>query len=77
MSVPDGVLLQIQAVVPDNATGLMSRQSGREWFIRRGTSRGDILRTIFLSVMSWEEHETRELLTYKGQSFFSPHWEID
>ena len=50
---------------------------GRKWHIDKNATRANIVRTALKAALTWHEHETRELFTYKGKRIGSPHFEID
>ena len=51
--------------------------SGRKWRLSSHMTKGEIVQTAFAAVLAWEEHECREAFKYKGQSVFSPHYNIE
>ena len=72
-----GYLIQLQCAEKDVATGAREMYRGRQWYIRRGASRGEIVRTAYLAAAVWQEHEARESFTYRGARIFGPHHDVD
>lgn len=72
-----GAVLEIGANVVDNETEREVYMTGRKWVITPDMPKSDIVRTVFLAVMTWEEHEIRENFRYKGRDIFSPHFEVE
>lgn len=46
---------------------------GRLWMITPGMDRSDIIRTVFLAIQVYEEHERREAFRYRDEVIFDPH----
>ena len=72
-----GFLVQLRCTEEDVDTGQREMYRGRQWFIRRGASRDEIVRTAFLAAAVWQEHEARESFTYRGARIFGPHGDVD
>jgi hypothetical protein len=72
-----GFFIRTRCEEPDIRNGEMAVQFGRRWFIPNNTSRGDVVRTAFKAIMTWEEHEVREYFLYRGQRIFDPHFDLD
>lgn len=51
--------------------------TGRKWHIEKTATRADIVRTALKAALTWQEHETRELFTYRGKPVEGPHFEVD
>lgn len=51
--------------------------TGRKWRLSPHMTKGEIVQTAFAACLAWEEHECREAFKYKGQSVFSPHYNIE
>jgi hypothetical protein len=64
---PTAHLLQIQN----------QHYTGRKWHIEKTASRAEIVRTALKAALTWQEHETRELFTYRGKPVEGPHFEVD
>ena len=75
--IESGFLIQLSCPEGDVQTGLVRHYFGRKWHIDRQASAGDIVRTAFKAVVTWQEHEARENFTYRGARLFSPHFEVD
>jgi len=54
-----------------------SEWRGRAWSLSIYMTDGEIVQTCLLALLTFLEHETREHFTYKGQSIFDPHYDID
>lgn len=54
-------------------TGKVGVQKGRKLFISQYMTDGEILRTLFLSVKLFEEHEVNECFKVDGERFLNPH----
>ena len=50
---------------------------GRKWHIDKSARPADIVRTALKAALTWQEHETRELFTYRGRRVEGPHFEVD
>lgn len=61
----------------DNATGKPYQWKSRKWRLSRNMLEGEVVQTAFLAVKTAEEHELRERLTYKGETVFNPHFDIN
>ncbi|MEP7366288.1 MAG: nucleoside 2-deoxyribosyltransferase domain-containing protein [Acidobacteriota bacterium] len=72
-----GYLIQLRCTETDVATSAREMYRGRQWYIRRGAGRGEIVRTAFLAAAVWQEHEARESFTYRGARIFGPHGDVD
>lgn len=76
---PGGAWLQVCFMARDNALpGVMPReQGGRKWKLSEHMTKSEVVRTMFIAVMTAIEHETRELFTYRGEAIFGPHVDVD
>lgn len=72
-----GFFIRTRCEEEDVRNGEITVQFGRRWFISENASRGDVVRTAFKAIMTWEEHEVREYFLYKGQRIFDPHFDLD
>jgi hypothetical protein len=72
----EGFHLFLRAVAPDVDTQVPKSQDGRRWFVPRGATRDEIVRTAFKAVATWAEHEARELFTYQAARVFGPHLDV-
>ena len=74
----DGVRWWIEIVHErhDAITGVWGQGRGGKRYIHYGTSRSDIVRTVFGAFLSYEEHDVREFFRYSGQQVFGPHMDI-
>lgn len=61
----------------DNVTLAPLAWKGRKWLLSEHMTDGEIVQTAFLATMTAMEHEARERFTYKGQSVFDPHYDIE
>jgi hypothetical protein len=72
--------LYLQVVHPHgvcNVSGKPTAWRGRKWRLSPHMTKGEIVQTAFLAVMTAMEHEIREQFTYRGVSVFDPHYDID
>ena len=69
--------LQIECDSVCTVTGKKMLWKGRKWFISPHMTKSEVVQTAFLAVLAALEHETRGLFLYKGQSIFSPHYDVD
>lgn len=51
--------------------------NGRTWVLPDDATKSDIVRTIFLALQTWVEHELREGFTYRGVQVMDPHADYD
>jgi len=72
-----GMFLQIRVTGRCNVTNTEMIWSSRKWQLSRYMVRSEFVNTVFKAVMTAEEHETRELFTYKGKSIFDPHYNVE
>jgi hypothetical protein len=75
--IASGFLIQLACPERDVESGEMRQYFGRKWHIDRLATSGDIVRTAFKAVLTWQEHEAREKFTYRGERLFHPHFEVD
>ena len=52
-------------------------QNGRKWYLSRYMTKSELVQTAFKAAITFEEHECREMFTYRGRKIFSPHFDID
>lgn len=72
-----GLYLQIAATTPCNVTGEPLHWKGRKWRLSRHMTKSEVVQTAFKAVLTAIEHEAREQFTYRGQSIFDPHYDVD
>lgn len=72
-----GYVMYIEATETDHITGKPLVMQGRKFYIPNTMSKSDFVRTCFVAVMAWEEHEAREAFSYKGAAIFDPHFDVD
>lgn len=60
----------------DNITGQPMVWRGRRWMLSPFMSDGEIVRTVFLALMTAVEHELREQLLVDGVAVFDPHFDL-
>lgn len=71
---PKGVLLyQYKQHTYCTTSGEKTWQGGRKFYISPHMTDGEVLRTIFLSVKLFEEHEINETFLVDGERFLNPH----
>lgn len=69
----EGCLLWLDYEEPDVNTGEICKQSTREWYIHKGATESEVLRTIHKLLLGSMEHRLDEHLTYKGRRIYDPH----
>jgi hypothetical protein len=74
---PEGFHIQLRCEEADSDTGERCMFHGRKWYIERGMTRSDVIRTAFKAMATWQEHEARDRFTYRGVPVFSPHSDVD
>lgn len=52
-------------------------QLGRKWRLSPHMTRGEVVQTALLAVLTAQEHEVREHFRYCGAAIFGPHQNID
>jgi hypothetical protein len=72
----DGFLIRLSCPEIDFETRVERNYLGRKWHIKRSADLSAVVRTAFLAVMTWQEHETRHLFTYRGAAVFGPHCDV-
>jgi hypothetical protein len=50
--------------------------TGRKWHIDKSATRAEVVRTALKAALTWQEHEARELFTYRGKRIHGPHFDI-
>ena len=50
---------------------------GRKWKLSRHMTKSEVVQTCLMAILAAEEHETRELFTYKGKAIFAPHFDVE
>ena len=73
----DRCYLQVRCAGIDNYTGEPFEWTGRKFLLSPYMTHSEVVQTAFMAVLTAEEHETRELFTYRGQSIFDPHYDVD
>lgn len=69
--------LQVEADMPDAATGDPSEERGRKWMMSIWMTPSEVVQTAFKAVLTFVEHETRENFKYKGRAIFGPHFDVE
>lgn len=72
-----GFHLQLRVREIDVSTGVSNLMHGRKWFVNEYADRNSIVRTAFKAVLTWQEHEARELFKYQNSSIFGPHLDVE
>ena len=49
----------------------------RKWRISKRMTKSEVVQTVFLAILTAEEHEIRENFKYKGRAIFAPHFDIE
>ena len=74
----DQMCLQLNAPdAIDNDTGDLKAWAGRKWRLSVHMTRSEIVQTALMAVLAAEEHEARELFTYRGERVYSPHYDVE
>jgi hypothetical protein len=60
-----------------NVTQEPMKWKSRKWYLSPHATPSEIVTTAFLCAKTAVEHELRENFTYKGQTVFDPHWDMD
>ena len=68
--------LQIAADIRDAVTGQPKAWTGRKWFLSYHMTHSELVQTVFKAVMTFVEHEAREMFTFQGVAVFDPHYDI-
>lgn len=69
--------LQVGFSAPCHDTGQIEWQQSRKWRLSYHMTKGEVVQTALLAVLTAVEHETREEFTYRGVPVFQPHVDID
>lgn len=67
------VFIQHLQYIPCTNNGLSNWQGGRKFYISDYATDEEILRTCFLAVKLFEEHEINETFLVDGERFLNPH----
>lgn len=68
--------LHVECLTKDENSGLQCTLQGRRWILEADYSVGDIVRTAFKAIMTWEEHELRECFYFDNARVFDPHFPV-
>ena len=72
-----GWFVQHQQNIADCSTGDPGTiQRGRKFYISPYMTESEVLQTLLLAVLLFEEHEAREWFTYRGKELYGPHIDI-
>lgn len=52
-------------------------QKARKWPLSQHMIPSEIVQTAFLALLTAQEHEIREAFTYRGESIFGPHYDVE
>ena len=69
--------LQVRFHAPDAESSATGPQHCRKWMLSPFMTRGEVVQTALLAVLTAVEHEARERFTYQGQAVFGPHFDLD
>lgn len=61
----------------DTETFQESKQVTRRWFLNPFQTESEITQTAFKCVITSMEHRVREWFKYKGESVYSPHFDVN
>lgn len=78
---PDRVYIQVGIIgmenYPYNATEHPRKLLyGRKWRVERDLPTSELIQAVFLAIKCVEEHEAREVFTYRGRTVFNNHFDI-
>jgi len=68
----DGFLLQ-----PVFYCAKDEEQKGRKWYVSSHATKSEVVQTVFKSILTAEEHETREQFLFRGLPIMNPHLPVD
>lgn len=72
-----GYYLQIKVDGICNVTEKPFAWSSRKWRLSSYMTRSEVVQTALKAVLTATEHEVREQFTYRGQTIFDPHYDVD
>jgi len=49
----------------------------RNWLLSKHMTVSELVQTVFKAALTAEEHEARELFTYRGTAVFGPHFSVE
>lgn len=52
-------------------------QKGRKFYCSSHMTKSELVQTMLMAILAFEEHEAREAFYFKGQRIFGPHINID
>lgn len=75
----DGFTLQVGAVLPDNndEQAPWTLQKGRKWYISSHSIKDEVVGTAFKAILTFVEHELRELFLYRNVAIYNAHVPVD
>lgn len=75
----DKAYLVITAKTPDNDDPFASPRTwrSRKWRLSKHMTKSEVIATALSAVLMAVEHEARERFRYRGQSIYSPHYDVD
>jgi hypothetical protein len=71
------IYLQVRFTAPDSRTGVEETQHCRKWHLSQHCTKSEVVTTAFAALERAVLHEVRERFTYKGQTIFNSHWDVD
>lgn len=61
----------------DTKTGNMTSWTSRKWMLSYHMTVTEVVRTAYKAYITALEHEAAEVFQYKGQSIYSPHFDVE
>lgn len=76
---PEDRWLQVEAILADNLNPASppASRTGRKWRLSVHMTKSELVRTIFMACLAFQEHELRERFRYRGMAIFGPHIDVD
>jgi hypothetical protein len=72
------MVLQARFATADSTSGgAAAPQRCRKWLLSPFMTRGEVVQTALLAVLTAVEHEARERFTYQGEAIFGPHFDLE
>lgn len=70
-------LLSFGMVVRDVQSNAEARQWGRKWYVSEHSCLSEVVQTALKAVLTFVEHEVREVFRYDGCAVFNPHIDVE
>lgn len=69
----DCLFIQHIAKLDCTVTGSNDWQRGRKWFVSEHSTDEEIIRTMRMAILAFEEHEMNENFKFRGERVLNPH----